>query len=130
MGDAQTFREFWDRYGAHLHNLAAKNMETWLRRREGPEDVVQSVCRSFLRRAKAGQYELADTEALWRLLCAITLNKLREKKRFHGCKKRSPGRERQFDCGAGTSSTNHWDLPSRQPTPGETAEFSSGSSRA
>jgi len=54
----------------------------------GPEDLVQSACRTFLRRAQIGQFRLADSEELWRLLCAITLTKVREQTRFHMRQKR------------------------------------------
>ena len=77
-GDPQIVEEFCEQYGALLQQLADKHLSEDLRRRVGPEDVVQSVCRTFLRRARAGEFELADSEGLWRLLCAITLTKVHE----------------------------------------------------
>ena len=57
--------------------------EPALQRRIGPDDIVQSVCRTFFRRSQDGQFELHGTASLWRLLCAITLAKVRHHARFH-----------------------------------------------
>src|SRR4051812_47370036 len=92
-GDQRITQEFWDQYGRMLHGLAEKNLAEGVRRRVGPEDVVQSVCRTFLRRAQIGEFQLPDSESLWRLLCAITLTKVREQTRFHLRQKRGLDRE-------------------------------------
>ena len=63
------------------------------------DDVVQSVCRTFVRRAKQGKFELANRDSLWRLLCAITTAKTRQKVRFHGRQKRAAGRDRPLPAG-------------------------------
>ena len=45
------------------------------RRKLDPEDVVQSVYRSFFGRYQAGQFDLATWDALWSLLTVITVRK-------------------------------------------------------
>src|SRR5580698_8990549 len=92
-GDRQTIQDFCTEYGAALEQLAEKHVPPQLRKRFGPEDVVQSVCRTFLRRARSGEFHLPDSENLWRLLCAITLTKVREQARFHLRKRRGVDRE-------------------------------------
>ncbi len=92
-GDPDAVRVFWDRYGPLLHRVADSHMADRLKARVGPEDVVQSACRTFFRRAKAGQLQLDDSEGLWRLLCAITLNKVRKQARYHRQQRRSLDRE-------------------------------------
>lgn len=92
-GDALVLTEFMDQYRPALERLASRRIKPGLQRRVGPETVAQSVCRTFLRRAGEGQFELADGDALWRLLCAIALTKVREKVRYHGRQKRSADRE-------------------------------------
>lgn len=92
-GGEDAAREFCERFGPALHRIADGRLPEVLRRRVGPEDVVQSACRTFLRRARGGEFHLADGEALWRLLCAITLTKVREQARFHLRRKRALGRE-------------------------------------
>src|SRR4051794_1021719 len=88
QGDALIVREFCDQYAGALQKLAGRHMTAALQRRLDPEDVVQSVCRTFLRRVQVGQFRLADSESLWQLLCAITLTKVREQTRFHLRQKR------------------------------------------
>jgi hypothetical protein len=65
-----------------------------VQRRVGPESIAQSVCRTFLRRAGDGQFQVRDEDALWGLLCAIALTKVRERVRFHRRHRRDLGRER------------------------------------
>ena len=118
-GDEQVAGEFWERYGARLQGLAARHLTSRLYRREGPEDIVQSVCRTFIRRARGGQFEFGDSESLWRLLCAITVTKVRQKARFHGRQKRGFHREKHLDEGrAGLA-----DRGAAEPTPAEAVEF-------
>lgn len=122
-GDPEVVEEFWGEYGARLQGLASEYLTTRLYRRVGPEDVVQSVCRTFLRRAQIGQFQLTDSESLWRLLCAITLTKVREKARFHRRQKRSFDRERHFEPAAGDSGGPELQPEAPQPTPAEAVEF-------
>src|SRR5207302_203407 len=74
--------------GTLLEQLAERRLSKGLRRRVGADDVVQSAYRTFLRRAQAGEFQLADSDGLWRLLSAITLATVRELARFHGRQKR------------------------------------------
>ena len=53
-----------------------------------PEDIVQSVFRTFFRRASEGQYQVPSGEELWKLLLAISLNKVRSVGQFHRAAKR------------------------------------------
>jgi RNA polymerase sigma factor (sigma-70 family) len=100
-GDERTVAEFWDQYGPRLNRLAERHLSPRLNRRVGAEDVVQSVCRTFFRRARQDQFELADAEALWRLLCVITLTKCRLAARYHGRGRRALDREQPLDRGEG-----------------------------
>lgn len=92
-GDPEAERDFWARYGPALMRIAERNVALPLRRRFDPEDAVQSAYRTFLRRANAGQFTIPDSASLWRLLCAITLTKVREKARFHRRQRRDVARE-------------------------------------
>src|SRR5947208_17191412 len=105
-GDGQVLQSFCARYGAQLHRIAEAHMPAPLRRRVGAEDIAQSACRTFLRRARDGQFRLSDTEQLWRLLCAITLTKLREQARFHLRKKRGLNQESDWSFDAGQSGSS------------------------
>jgi RNA polymerase sigma factor (sigma-70 family) len=123
-GDANIARQFWDQYGQMLHRLAEKHLAAGVRRRVGPEDVVQSACRTFLRRAQVGEFQLADADSLWRLLCAITLTKVREQTRFHMRQKRGLDQEVRA---AELSTIGRADFQGQAaagPTPAEAAAFS------
>jgi len=122
QGEARTLGDFWQHYGPMLERLDDKNLGKGIRPRLGPDDVVQSVCRTFFRRAKEGQFELNDQDALWRLLVAITLTKIREKTRYHMRAKRAMQNETALggddEDGIGAR------IASSQPSPDELAEFS------
>jgi RNA polymerase sigma-70 factor (ECF subfamily) len=121
-GDPAVVREFWEQYGAMLHRVADRHLAEGMRRRVGPEDVVQSVCRTFFRRAQGNQFQLEDSEQLWRLLCAITLTKIREQTRYHLRQKRGLAQE-QHAAPADDSSAAGFDLAAPGPSPAEAAEF-------
>ncbi len=122
-GDPKTVRDFWDNYGPLLYRLADKHLEGGIRRRVEPDDVVQSVCRTFLRRAQDGQFTLGDSTQLWSLLCAITLNKVRRLLRFHLRRKRSMDQEARGAASSEDASAMEFSVPSDEPTPSEAAEF-------
>ncbi|HLJ93477.1 MAG TPA: sigma-70 family RNA polymerase sigma factor [Gemmataceae bacterium] len=117
-GDRLIVQEFCEQYGALLERLAERHLSEGLRRRVGAEDVVQSAYRTFLRRAQAGEFQLSDSEGLWRLLCAITLAKVRELARYHGRQKR--GFEQEVPLG---KSDEPFGLVAPGPSPAEAAEF-------
>jgi RNA polymerase sigma factor (sigma-70 family) len=121
-GDAAVVRAFCEQYGPQLERLADRHLGAAVRRRVGPEDVVQSACRTFLRRARGGELRLADSEGLWRLLCAITLTKAREQARFHLRQRRGLDREQPLaaddDSAAGARPPED-----PRPTPAEAAEL-------
>jgi len=122
-GDGEIVEQFWAQYGARLQSLAAAHLNARMRRREAPEDVVQSVCRTFFRRVQAGKFEIADRESLWRLLCAITLAKTRQKARFHCSARRSVNQEDTVaPAGEGTQAAFR-EPAAEQPAPDEEAEF-------
>lgn len=73
--DAAT--ELYFRYVRRLHGLARRQTSTRIAPRVEPEDIVQSVFRTFFRRVRKGDYELPGGDELWRLLLVITLNKIR-----------------------------------------------------
>jgi RNA polymerase sigma-70 factor (ECF subfamily) len=122
-GDAAKAEEFWRQFGPVLHRIADKNLGERWRRRFGPEDVAQSVCRTFFRRARGGQLRLSDGESLWALLCAITLNKIREKVRFHSRQKRSLDKEAHALPSPDESTASGFALFAPDPTPAQAAEF-------
>jgi len=122
-GNGRVIQEFCDLYSSSLHRLAEKHLPDGVKRRVGPEDVVQSVCRTFIRRANEGQFQLEDSEALWRLLCAITLSKVREQTRFHMRQKRGLNQEVHKSPPSPDDSQPSFAPAAPGPTPAEAVEF-------
>ena len=92
-GDSQAADQLFYRYLDRLVGLARQRLSKKLTQRVDPEDVVQSVYRSFFARAREGQYAIERRGDLWRLLSAITVNKVLRQVQHHGQQKRNPNRE-------------------------------------
>jgi RNA polymerase sigma factor (sigma-70 family) len=88
-GDAAAASAIFERYVSRLIGLARTRMSERLSQRVDPEDVVQSVYRSFFCKARDGRYELEKTGDLWRLLASITVNKVLKQAERHRQQKRS-----------------------------------------
>lgn len=86
-GDESAATEIFERYVNRLCALARTRLSERMKRRVEAEDIVQSAYRSFFRRA-GEHYTLERQGDLWRLLAAITINKVRGQVEFHTAKKR------------------------------------------
>lgn len=86
-GDDSAATEIFERYVNRLCALARTRLSDRMKRRVEAEDVVQSAYRSFFRRA-GESYAIERQGDLWRLLAAITINKVRGQVEFHTAKKR------------------------------------------
>ncbi len=106
-GDPERVNAFVRTFGPALERLAARAIHPGMQRRFGPESIAMSVCRTFLRRAHGGEFDLPDADAVWRLLCAIALNKVRKHTRFHLRERRRADREVPID----------WARRERDPVP-------------
>ena len=91
-GEEDAATAIYLRYAKRLQALAAKQTGADLSPRFDPEDVVQSVFRSFFRRAAAGYYEVPPGEELWRLLLVLSLHKVRDLAVHHRAQKRDVGK--------------------------------------
>jgi RNA polymerase sigma-70 factor (ECF subfamily) len=74
-GDPDAARAIFDRFARRLIGLARSRLDERLRRKVDPEDVVQSVFKSFFRVQGEGKFDLASWDNLWALLTVITLRK-------------------------------------------------------
>ena len=66
-----------------LLGMAHAQLPERLRKRFDPEDVVQSVYRSFFRRLQEGEFTFDDSHDVWRLLATMTYCKARNLVKFH-----------------------------------------------
>jgi hypothetical protein len=92
-GDEQAATELFRRYVSRLTVLARARIAPKIARRFDAEDVVLSAYRSFFVRARDGQFSLAQSGDLWRLLVGIMLRKLYHQAAHHSADKRSIDRE-------------------------------------
>jgi RNA polymerase sigma factor (sigma-70 family) len=99
-------------YRSKLCRLVEREMNRRFRRREDPEDVVQSAFRTFYRRNALGEFRIDTSVDLWRLLETITRHKILKHVEKHGAGKRNPKREEYPDGD---------DLHGQAPTPEEAA---------
>lgn len=111
--------ELFQRYVYRLTALARGRLSRRLASRFDPEDVVMSAYRSFFRRAAAAELSIAGPGDLWRLLVAMTLNKLHHRIDEHTADKRSVAAEHP----PGVESSILSAVPSLDPTPAEAAAF-------
>ena len=101
LGDEDAALQLYYRYAERLFRLARKETPAELASRFDPEDIVQSVFRTFFRRAATGQYEAPDGDELWKLLLVMALNKVRSRGSFHRSIKRDIRRTQSLDAGPG-----------------------------
>lgn len=91
-GDDDAATELYLRYAGRLRALATSQSANDLKQRVDAEDLVQSVFRTFFRRAANGQYDIPEGDELWKLLLVIGLNKIRSVAIFHRADRRDMSR--------------------------------------
>jgi RNA polymerase sigma-70 factor (ECF subfamily) len=120
-GDQDAAAQVFDRYAKQLIHLAWRQLGPKLRQKLDPEDVLQSVFRSFFSHQAAGEIKgLESWDNLWGLLVVITLRKCRRQiKRFHYAKRDI---QRETPAPSSDPESDSYDgLPSDEPTPAEAA---------
>lgn len=85
--------ELLERFSRRLMVLARRQLPARVQRRVDPEDVVQSVYRSFFRRLGNREFVFSEAHDVWRLLAAMTFRKARLAARFHQRQRRDVRRE-------------------------------------
>jgi RNA polymerase sigma-70 factor (ECF subfamily) len=100
------------RYRDRLCRLVEREMNRRFRRKEDPEDVVQSAFRTFFRRNAKGEFHIDSSADLWRLLATITRRKILKHVEKLGTAKRDAKRE-EYPEGD--------NVPGQLPTPEEAA---------
>jgi RNA polymerase sigma factor (sigma-70 family) len=115
-------RRVWERYLPRLLTLARRHLDRRIRVLQDEGDVVQSMGRSFFRRLRRGDFDLADRDDLWALLVTITLNKARNAADRHFAGRRDV----RLQCRLPLSDANRSDaayeafaLEAVEPTPAE-----------
>jgi len=110
-GEPGAATELHRRYAGRLLKLAEDQLGGRLRRREDADDVIQSVFRTFFRRAAHGEFSVQHSGALWQLLVHIARRKIDRARRRHHAAKRDIGREVDLDQSAATLAA---DVPAQE----------------
>lgn len=104
------------RYVQRLLDLASRQMSPNLLRRIEPDDIVQSVFRTFFRRIDQWRLHSDRAGTIWHLLVRITLNKIRSRGVHHNAQRRDVRTEVKFEM-----EDFHPALVAHEPTPVEAA---------
>jgi RNA polymerase sigma factor (sigma-70 family) len=115
--EQSTADDLYEAYATRLLALARTRLSAKMARRLDPEDILQSVFRSFFVGLRSERWADDEIDDLWRLLVGITLNKLGENVRFHQAAKRSSAREVAPDNEPSSSRNGDW--LSREPSPAD-----------
>jgi RNA polymerase sigma-70 factor (ECF subfamily) len=118
QGDPQASREIFDRYARRLVGLAGAHLPAAVRRKLDPEDIVQSVFRSFFRRQGEGQFEFDSYDQLWSLLTVLAVRKCGHRIREFLTGRRNVCRE-QPPLAPDDSTSNVWQPADPSPSPAE-----------
>ncbi|MFH1921988.1 MAG: sigma-70 family RNA polymerase sigma factor [Planctomycetota bacterium] len=121
-GDEDAAAEIFNRFVSRLICLAQTRLDSHLRRKVDPEDVMQSVFRSFFIRQREGRFELEGWDSLWSLLARITLRKCgRRITAFHAqCR---DIRREIASTASDEASQRRLEAIAREPTPDEVASL-------
>jgi RNA polymerase sigma-70 factor (ECF subfamily) len=118
-GDDDAAATVFQRFARQLIALARARLDVRLQAKLDPEDVVQSVYRSFFNRYGAGQFDVGTWNELWGLLTVITLRKCVNRVEYlrADCRDalREVSRQPADDSGLG------FEAADRAPTPQEAA---------
>ena len=118
-GDDLAAEDIFARYFTRLLSLARSRLSPRVARRIDPEDIVLSVYRSFFVDAREGRYLLSRGGDLWRLLAAITRNKL-----LHQVRGQTAGcRSVELEIPLDRLSDDEAGIRNLVPTPEEVAEL-------
>jgi RNA polymerase sigma-70 factor (ECF subfamily) len=109
-------RVAFDRFTRRLIGLARAHLDVRLQHKIEPEDVVQSVYRSFFVRYGQGLPADQEIEGLWPLLTLITVRKCADRVRYFQAERRNMARETA--TGGNDDRPAPWqEAVGREPTP-------------
>lgn len=117
-GEDAAAQEVFQRFAGRTVALARRRLHPRLMHRADPEDVAQSVFKSFFVRHRAGKLEVGSWNSLWSLLTLLTLRKCADRAEYLRAERRDVGREASAPEGRDAP----WQLAlDREPLPQEAA---------
>jgi RNA polymerase sigma-70 factor (ECF subfamily) len=120
-GDNDAATQVFNRFAHRLIDLARRKLDPQMRQKLDPEDVLQSVFRSFFAHQAAGQVTaLASWDNLWAWLVVITMRKCGRRIEYFHSASRDVHRELPAPVSEDESSGDNGSS-SDEPTPSEAA---------
>lgn len=117
-GDPEAAEAMFARFARRLISLARDKLDQRIRQKVDPEDVMQSVFRSFFRRQANDEYDVSSWDSLWYLLAKIAMCKCGHQIEHWRRAKRDVKREETGRL-SGEESGIWCQIVSREPTPSE-----------
>lgn len=121
-GDEAAASEVFHRFTRRLIGLARARLDHVIRRKVDPEDILQSVYRTFFSRHAEGGFTLDSWESLWGMLTVITVRKCDYRRKYFRASRRDVGREITVRAEADSTAPEAEAL-ARDPTPSEAARL-------
>ncbi|HXG11211.1 MAG TPA: sigma-70 family RNA polymerase sigma factor [Gemmataceae bacterium] len=119
-GDNEAAAQVFNRFAHRLIALAQSRLDRHVRTKVDPEDVLQSVFRTFFLRCAAQQMDLSSWDSLWGMLVVITQRKCGRRVGYYHAARRDVAREVSRTPAADPSAAD-WDVCADEPTPSEAA---------
>ena len=120
-GNQDAARELFTRFATRLIGLARSRMDARLKQKVDPEDVVQSVYKSFLFRAADGRFEFENWDNLWTILAVIALRKCGHRVEHFRAACRDVRREQVKAASNSDDTASSFEAVAREPSPSEAA---------
>jgi RNA polymerase sigma-70 factor (ECF subfamily) len=121
-GDPAAAEAVFTRFARRLVGLARERLDARLRGKVDPDDVLQSVYRTFFRRHAAGEFVLGGWDGLWALLTVLTVRKCGRWQRHFQTRGRDVRQEVEL-APAGEEERLSPEHFNREPEPEEAAEL-------
>ena len=120
-GDDDAAAVVFRRFAHRLIGLARSRLDHLLRGKVDPEDILQSVYRTFFRRQARDGFDLGGWDSLWAMLTVITVRKCDYRRKFFRAARRDVGREVAPPAADSAAHAPH--VLARDPTPSEAARL-------
>jgi RNA polymerase sigma-70 factor (ECF subfamily) len=116
-GDDAAAAAVFHSFASRLIALARDQLDGWMRPKVDPEDIVQSVFRSFFHRFQGGDWDFVSWDSLWGLLTLVTLRKCSNWSAYL----RRDCRDGRREVTVGDCSNSPWEPLDPAPSPEEAA---------
>lgn len=119
-GESAAAVQVFDRFAQRLVALARNRLNLQLRQKVDPEDVAQSVFKSFFRKQGQESFTFEDWNGMWGLLVTMTMRKCNRQAEKFQAARRDVRRETNGKINSADSDV-HWDPAGAEPTPEQSA---------